>query len=72
MTATLDYGNCGTFLIMGNAGFISSTVVRTGFFLGGGLYTVAMRNPKNRIGNCSGRILRILQEVLQGFIGFRV
>ena len=24
---TLNYGNCGLFLIMGNAGFISSTVV---------------------------------------------
>ena len=24
---TLDYGNCGIFLIMGNAGFISSTLV---------------------------------------------
>ena len=22
---TLDYGNCGIFLIMGNAGFVSST-----------------------------------------------
>ena len=26
---TLDYGDCGTFLIMGTAGFISSTVVST-------------------------------------------
>ena len=28
---TLNYGNYGSFLVMGNAGFISSTVVAQGY-----------------------------------------
>ena len=41
---TLNYGNCGIFLIMGHAGFISSTVV-TSMGVRGPLYYKYDKEP---------------------------
>ena len=57
LPGALDYGNYGMFLIMGNAGYLSSTVVQ---FLGSiGLWTFFALAPSLKLGTSKLRELRM-------------